>query len=799
MPKSSDSQAQDLLVEIRTEELPPAQLWELADSFPDSLLAALQKEGFAGENSARAQNDNGEKRKLATPRRLAAHLTNINGKIPPQEIVRRGPQVSACKDKDGSPTKALIGFMQSVGATCEKDLTTVTEKGKEHIAWRGKTDKRNLADELAAIVERVLLSLPAPRLMRWGANEFKFIRPVRGVLLLHGGQHISGNVMGIVATKTTKGHPFMSEGDVEIANVISYTDVLKEHKVIVDINERLTLIKKEILSDTEFATGINFHPPETDEEFCEDENPDPALQIEAKSTCATLYGDKDLLTNHVSRELRTNSELNESIPILPSDKGDIGYLCDIWGKYYPRYLDDVFSTLVVETNAVLRETSAMCEWPVVLTGKIDQEFQSLPESCIAECLQKHQRFLLLTIAQYSASMVCVEESNDQNLYEIGEFNLQETAISPEYWLVADNETDRDKTRERYSMVLRARLNDVLYYYEEDKKIPMSVYVEKLKGIVFHQKLGSQYDRIERVYKIAESLEFNMKGVRESAEKHLASLPTQMVSEYPQLQEEMSELYFGANRNSRIIDFYRLEKLVGMFGVGDIPTSSKDPHGLRKDATELAHELCWDSTFTASQFIKAAIDSFGEKISDVSKEVYDFILDRFDFLLSPEYEGELMSFNFSQNVRRAVLSQKPEVFTEAIRKMEAFQMFEDRDEYAVLAAANKRINNIFRKSKVDIADLLSYDSSLGSENAESNLFKELRETQKKVEEHSNSEDPYKFVFTLRDTATLAPAVDAFFDNVLVNHEDEKIRLNRFALLAELRKLLNTVGDLSYLAK
>ena len=202
---STKVQTASLLVEIRCEELPPAVLWSLADSFPDSLLRELQAEGFADSNSHRAKEMFGglrraqsgrDYKKLATPRRFAALLQSIRDESPPREFFRRGPKLSACKDKDGRPTKALVGFMQSVGATCENDLEHAEEKGNQYVAWRGKTPGRFLADCLSALVEKVLLNLPAPRRMRWGDNDFKFIRPIRGLLMQHGKKTLRGNVIG---------------------------------------------------------------------------------------------------------------------------------------------------------------------------------------------------------------------------------------------------------------------------------------------------------------------------------------------------------------------------------------------------------------------------------------------------------------------------------------------------------------------------------------------------------------------------------------------------------------------------
>ena len=744
--------SKSLLVEIRTEELPPMQLWELADSFPDTLLAALQKEGFADSESARVQHDKGElkglNKKLATPRRLAAQLSNISAELPPQDIVRRGPQIAACKDADGTPTKALMGFMQSVGATCEKALTTVTEKGKEYMAWHGKTAARKLADELAAIVERVLLSLPAPRLMRWGANEFKFIRPVRGVLMLHGKQHISGNVMGISATKTTKGHPYMSDGDVEIVDVDSYANVLKAHKVIVDMYERITIIADKIKKLAAPPEEFKYEGSSLTCEFLVLGN-EPDLEY-----CLERYA----LDNVNSEKAKDNLSPFDCYAVVP------------------------------RMNDLLREVCAMCEFPSVHRKDLDEKFADLPWQCIMECMQKHQRFLPMVSAKYKTTLPIIFRS-------IRRRNLLETRPSPLYFIVSDNAPvapeDQDNMLRHYDAVLHARLSDMLFYYREDKKDSQKVYVEKLKNIIFHKKLGSQHDRIERVCSIASKLTNSTEQEnRESAEAFLASLPTQMVGEHPNLQAVMSNEYFNQSkgRMDMFAMFYGLEKIVGLFGVGENPTGSKDPHGLRRDAVAFIN-MRSSVELTTRECIDAAVQSFAGKMDDVTEDVYNFFLDRLRHKLFTGYSG----------AREAVLSQKPESFGEAVSKILSLEQFLSAQGSEGLAAANKRINNIFRKSKVDSASLPPFNSGLLSEDAERELFGKLNETKENIKHCRDTEWGIDYSAILQETATLAPAVDAFFDSVLVNHEDEKIRLNRFALLAQLRELLNTVGDLSYLAK
>ena len=253
-----DSKTDSLLVEIRCEELPPAVLWSLADSFPDSLLRELQAEGFADSNSHRAKGERGDKNwrlRAASPRCCKTFGMNRRR----ENFFAAAPKLSACKDKDGRPTKALVGFMQSVGATCENDLEHAEEKGNQYVAWRGKTPGRFLADCLSALVEKVLLNLPAPRRMRWGDNDFKFIRPIRGLLMQHGEKTLRGNVMGVPASDHTVGHPTLSPDKIKITSADNYESALRDSsKVLVDLDSRMDRIREK-LSSEKLMSGRDEH------------------------------------------------------------------------------------------------------------------------------------------------------------------------------------------------------------------------------------------------------------------------------------------------------------------------------------------------------------------------------------------------------------------------------------------------------------------------------------------------------------------------------------------------------------
>ena len=733
-----DSKTDSLLVEIRCEELPPAVLWSLADSFPDSLLRELQTEGFADSNSHRAKEMFGDPnvrraqsgcdhKQLATPRRFAVLLQNIRDESPPREFFRRGPKLSACKDKDGRPTKALVGFMQSVGATCENDLEHAEEKGNQYVAWRGKTPGRFLADCLSVLVEKVLLNLPAPRRMRWGDNDFKFIRPIRGLLMQHGKKTLRGNVMGVPASGHTVGHPTLSPDKIKIPSADNYESTLCDSgKVLANMNRRLEKIHSELT-------------------------------------------DKDLGVEAVLLDFPSEERGGATIPITKN-----------WMLGEP---------------PLLKEVTAMCEWPIFHWRQIDKEFMSLPQECIVECMKKHQRFFPFA-------------------------NKKAGGLLRDYCLVTDNKpADADAMLRGYDSVLRARLRDVQFYYTEDKKTPLADCVAKLKSIVYHRKLGSQHARIARVCKIAAVVapmadaKFSDAEIKRTAEKFFAPLSTLMCGEYPELQKDLAWIYFGQDQSMPLILYCcYLEELAAMFGVGEIPTGSKDPKGLRRLALNVAEAFAgapgqsrpfrqgsmlripFGQLLSADmkKAIAASVESFDGSVADCHDEIYDFILERIRsmFLSDPNLPAEKATVE-------SVLSQKPVCFSHVRKKIIDVRRFlgYGGPNVKVIIAADKRIKNIFRKSGKDAEEFGAPDAALFSEAAERELWDTAQKLQMETDEHLQNNN---FAIALESLIYAAESLERFFNEVMVNAEDEKIRANRFALLAQFSILLNRVADLSFLS-
>ena len=735
-----------LLVEARTEELPPQLLRDLADQFPDGLLANLRKAGFADDDSRRATasspkggNDPGRPKLLATPRRIAAQLTNIRRKADDRTTTRRGPQVAAGLDSGGAPTKALAGFMRATG-TQLSDLRKVTERGKEYFAADIRDPGGDLDGKLAAITESTLLSLNAPRLMRWGANDWRFIRPLRGLVMLWESEVIPGEVMGIKSSPETLGHRFLSDGPVTIPSAKEYESVLETASVVADLKTRRESISEQM--NKLMREGEFIDPPEMPAGEFEGENPPPPT--------------------------------------------------------------------IKRNNPLLAEVVAICEWPVAHRMPIPYgENFPAPIAAVKACIGEQQKGFLIR---------------------------GDSAVPSDCLVVADsNPADPETMLRGFNAVMRARLRDIRFYYETDRNLSLDDCREKLKGIAYHSKLGSQHDRVERVRKIAAriaervSLPENERAeVDKAIQISKAALPTLMVGEYPALAADMAVKYFcqgdlknlgdivrihekaaGGRKGICVCASFHLEKLVGMFGVGEFPTGSKDPHGLRMSAVGVVNSLYnlrGSKTVSAGLFlddlVSDAVEVFGEEFRKAEDTVFQFIVDRAK-QMSPFAKSRQWGFT------DAVLSRRPLNFVLAAAKADALERV--GSVIAELGEHRRRIDNIFRKSEVDIGKMPPVDKSLFQQEEERSLCEAIRIRREETEKHvalaereqlPPDELPLfgrskRYRAALESTAGVTLLVRNFFEQVLVNADDERIRVNRFALLAELRALLDRVVDIAKL--
>jgi glycyl-tRNA synthetase beta chain len=241
------SAAKSLLIELGTEELPPKALDELSAAFLRGICDGLAKRDIAADLEAATA--------YASPRRLAVHIPAVAAAQPEQTIERRGPALSAALDKDGQPSKALLGFAQSCGVDVAQLEKLETDKGGWYVS-RSVKAARPLAELLPEIIDEALKALPIPRPMRWANHDYSFVRPAHWLVILHGSDILDGEVLGLSAGRISHGHRFMYPKPVHVADADSWLDAMRAAKVLADPAERRQRIHDEIASVTAATGGV---------------------------------------------------------------------------------------------------------------------------------------------------------------------------------------------------------------------------------------------------------------------------------------------------------------------------------------------------------------------------------------------------------------------------------------------------------------------------------------------------------------------------------------------------------------
>jgi glycyl-tRNA synthetase beta chain len=449
--------------------------------------------------------------------------------------------------------------------------------------------------------------------------------------------------------------------------------------------------------------------------------------------------------------------------------------------------------------ALLDEVTALVECPTVYVGAFETEFLTVPAECLILTMKLNQKYFPLfnRAGKLSNQFLIVSNMRLDNPHNIVEGNQR---------------------------VVRPRLSDARFFFETDKKTKLEARVPKLANVVYHNKLGSQLQRMERVRKLAGEIAAligaNVEKAKRAAYLAKADLLTDMVGEFPELQGVIGGYYArhdgedesvvaaiqnqyskkGALDESKnligdtLLLADRIETIVGIWGIGLKPTGDKDPFALRRAALtifsvfqqlELATALgARPVELKLQHLVESAIESFpvGLLGQETAQEVRQFIYDRAQnsFLLTTEAD-----------VVAAVFSAYPPL-NDVIDRIRAVEQFVGLEESRSLAAANKRIGNILKKSDSVTSKV---EQVLLAEPAERNLFEAMQSTAPEFDKYFAARN---YTAALQSLAPLKIPVDAFFENVMVNAEDLKLRNNRLALLNDLHEMMNKVADLSKLA-
>ena len=704
--------AQNLLVELFVEELPPKALKKLGEAFAAALAESLVAQGLAEANAAVTN--------FASPRRLGAHVAGVRARAADRPVSTKLMPVAVGLDADGKATPALLKRLAALGAD-ESAVATLRREGdgkNEALFHDSIAPGTTLVDGLQKALEAAMAKLPIPKVMTYqledGWRTVNFVRPVHGLVALHGADVVPVSVLGLEAGRLTQGHRFEARANpVALANADCYAlQMANEGAVIASFAERRAEIVRQLQAA---AAPLGLKP--------------------------------------------------------------------------------------VEDDTLLDEVAALVERPNVLVGKFEAAFLEVPQECLILTMKANQKYFPLLDAAGRLTNQFLIVSN----------------IAPE---------DASAVIQGNERVVRPRLADAKFFFDQDRKKTLASRVPGLAKVVYHNKLGTQGERVERVRAIARWVAEKVGADAGLADRAAllakADLLTDMVGEFPELQGIMGGYYARHDGEDEsvaqaIADQYlvrrdetedvsnlvsevlqiadRMETLVGIWGIGLKPTGDKDPFALRRHAlsiiksfqllggmfalnkAELPLDIDALIEFSLSVFPKGVL---GE---NVAEELKLFIYERNANQLTGLFGAEAVA---------AVFSNMPPLH-EVVKRLRAVSEFARLPEAPALAAANKRVGNILKKADGEVG--AAADSTRFVEAAETALYAALSDIAPPADAAFAAGD---YTASLQKLAALKEPVDAFFDSVMVNADDPALKANRLALLNQLHRTMNRVADLSRLA-
>ncbi len=740
---------QNLLVELFVEELPPKALQKLGDAFASTLAASLVEQGLAAPDSVVTP--------YASPRRLAAHITHVAAKAADKPIAQKLMPVSVGLDTAGNATPALLKKLAALGANAEAvaELKRHHDGKAEVLMYESIQDGVVLDTGLQKALDETIAKLPIPKVMTYqlesgcelpGWSSVQFVRPAHGLLALHGKTLVPVQVLGLSAGNSTRGHRFEATADpITIADADSYAATLREQGAV-------------IASFVERRAEI-------------------AAQLQAAAA-------------------------------------------QVGGGCKP-----------VEDDALLDEVTALVERPRVLLCQFEPEYLQVPQECLILTMKANQKYFPLLDAEGKLTNRFLVVSN----------------IDPEDASAVIGGNER---------VIRPRLADAKFFFDQDRKKTLESRLDGLAKVVYHNRLGTQAERSERVRHIAHQIvqqlsmaqvpftveakkEFEVldSKVQQAARLAKADLLTDMVGEFPELQGIMGN-YYARHEGLRdgvaiaIEDHYKprfagdelprnhtgtvlaladkLETLTGMFGIGNLPTGDRDPFALRRHALGIIRMLTEKNLpLQLPALLDAAITVHNDEglqlefFNKLSTGAEPFALRR----MQDDTQAKLLAFmtdriaislreqGYSAQEADAVLALPLGYLGDIARRLQAVRVFAALPEAPALAAANKRIGNILKKAEAEGAVDAHVSTVLLQEDAERALHAAMLQILPQADSHFEAG---LYTESLQTLAALGSAVDAFFDDVLVNAEQLDLRLNRQGLLKMLHQAMNRIADLSRLA-
>ncbi len=720
-----------LLVELFVEELPPKALKKLGEAFANGIASALQAQGLVDAGAVVTP--------YASPRRLGAHITAVAAKAADRTLQQKLMPVAVALDASGAATPALLKKLAALGAdgSAVATLKRAPDGKGEALFLDSVVPGASLTDGLQKALVETLAKLPIPKLMSYqleagaavadlqpGWTTVHFVRPAHGLVALHGSEVVPVTALGLAAGRSTQGH--------------------------------------------RFEAAVN-----------------PVQLRNADSYSSQLAEEGAVIASFAQRR----AEIERQLAAVAAQAGA--------------------GRTPIHDDALLDEVTALVERPNVLLCQFEPEFLAVPPECLILTMKANQKYFPLLDAAGKLTHQFLVVSN-----------IRPADASA---VVGGNER-----------VVRPRLADAKFFFDQDRKKTLDSRVAGLDKVVYHGKLGSQGERAERVRAIAHAIVNQLRlatvpytveaqdefavldsKVQQAARLAKTDLLTDMVGEFPELQGVMGG-YYARHEGLRdgvaiaIEDHYKprfagdalprnhtgtvlaladkLETLVGLFGIGALPTGDKDPFALRRHALGVIRILSDKNLpLQLDELVAAAAGVFApeHQTSPVAAPLAGFFADRLAVALREQ--------GYSAQEVDAVLALAPQRLGDVPRRLAAVRAFAALPEAAALAAANKRVANILKKSEAGTA--AAVNPALLVEPAEAALHAALAKLAPAADQLFEAGD---HAASLQVLAGLRTPVDAFFDGVMVNADDAALRANRLALLATLHAAMNRVADLARLA-
>ncbi|MDH5526890.1 MAG: glycine--tRNA ligase subunit beta [Nitrospirota bacterium] len=679
----------DLILEIGCEEIPHDLLADGIQALKTGLEKGLDGNRLLAEEVA----------VYGTPRRLTAIVRGIPAEQPTVEETITGPPQSATKDKDGNWTRAAEGFAAKQGVSPDDLLIVDTGRGP-YVAAKRTLTGQPASEVLRTLLPEILGGIHWAKAMRWANSRGPFVRPIRWICAVLGGETVEFEFAGVKSGNQSRGHRFMAPEPFTVTDPDQYLGDMDMRKVLVDPAAREARIRE-------------------------------GLTKAAKKTGGQVIEDQELVSI----------------------------------------------------------TAAKTEWPVPVTGRFDDKYLEVPRQVLITSMREHQ---------------------DDFAIEDKEGNLL-----PAFVNFADIEAaDPQVIAHGNERVLRARLEDARFFYSEDRKQPLAAYAERLQSFLFQKDLGSVAEKVQRITTLArllaEPLGADLEHAARAAELCKCDLVTGMVYEFPELQGEMGGAYARDSGEPEavakaIMEHYRprfsgdalpatpegravsladkLDTICGIFGVGLIPSGSADPYALRRAAQGVVQMLMSEATgVNLTRTIESASALLAARVQsdNLADQVQNFLRDRLAHLLGEEgMRYDVVSACLAPGIGDVYDARQRTLALEAARTS-------DPTGFDNLMTSFRRVMKIipvgFAGETVQATRLV--------DGAERNLWNAFCESRDAMCEPARPASD-----RLAAMAGLRPAVDAFFDSVLVMDPDENVRANRLSMLSEIRDTFGGFADFS----